>query len=63
MKYKAVFICPDRCPEEHTKHNNLVLELKIKRQEEPTMLKIKRQEEPTKRHFLKGGVVQTVDVP
>ena len=51
-KYKTVFISPDRCPQERALQKTLILELKKK-----------RQEEPNKRHYLKGGVVQTIDMP
>ncbi len=52
VKFKTVFISPDRSPEERARQKSLILELKKK-----------RQEDPNKRHYMKGGVIQTVDVP
>ena len=49
-KYKAVFISPDRSPEQRDKQRLLVQELKKR-----------TLDEPGKRHFIKGGSVCIAD--
>ena len=51
-KHRAVFIAPDRSPEECIAQRASVLELQQK-----------RKDEPSKKHFLKGRMVCTSDVP
>ena len=48
-KFKAVYISPDRTPEQRIEHRELVAELKRR-----------RVDEPAKRHFIRGGNVETV---
>ncbi len=49
VKYKNVFMAPDRCVEERALQKTLVLDLKRK-----------RREEKDKRHFIKGGEIQSI---
>ncbi len=49
--HRTVFITPDRCIEERAEHKQLVQDLRQK-----------RKEEPEKRHYLKGGVICSVDI-
>ena len=50
-KYSKVFISPDRTPGQRTEHRLLVAELKRR-----------REEEKEKRHFIRGGKVESVSV-
>ena len=45
-KYKAVFLAPDRCPEERIKHRDLVVKLKER-----------RMEDNTQRFVIRGGQI------
>ncbi len=49
--HKSVFVAPDRCAEERALQKSLVMDLKKK-----------RQEEKDKRHFIKGGTIQSVSI-
>ena len=46
--YSRVYVSPDRTPEQRIEHRELVAEMMRR-----------KSEEPKKRHFIRGGVVET----
>ena len=50
-KFKSVFICPDRSLEQRVEHRKLVIELRTK-----------SKEDPSKRHFIRGGIICSVEL-
>ena len=49
-EFREVYVSPDRSPEQRTKQRELVAELKRR-----------RSEEPSKRHFIRGGKVESLE--
>ncbi|KAL5259423.1 hypothetical protein ACHWQZ_G009758 [Mnemiopsis leidyi] len=52
VKFKSVFLSPDRSPDERTQHRNLVLELKQR-----------ISELPDKKHYIRDGHIVTTEKP